>query len=103
MDREISLRRASSILVLLLSWYVLRADISHAQIYTFEPPQFTLGQTTPLLNVAPNFGLTNFLTSFTDAVDPNGYEITNFDENILMLGQWLFAPVVTSPLTLTFN
>src|SRR5262245_38251207 len=104
MEREISLRRVFSILVLLLSWYVLRADISHATIvdYLFEPPQFTLGQTTPFLDVAPNFGPTTFLTSFTDDVDPNGYQITN-DVNENVLGQSLFAPVVTSPLTLAFN
>src|SRR5438874_1468328 len=41
--------------------------------YTFETPNFTLGQTTPLLNVAPNIGDATFRTSFAAATDPAGY------------------------------
>ncbi|MBV8131912.1 MAG: VPDSG-CTERM sorting domain-containing protein [Alphaproteobacteria bacterium] len=84
----------------------LGAGVSDAApiIYSFEAPGFLLGQTTPLLNKPPDAaGPPTFTTSFTDAVDPNGYQITNIPENGLMVGQSLFAPIVTSPLTLTFN
>jgi len=43
-------------------------------VYTFAPPQFTLGQTTPLLNIAPNSGDPAFNTSFTDF--PLPFQIT---------------------------
>lgn len=71
-------------------------------IYTFEAPQFTLGETTPLLNRAPNTGNATFATSFTSAT-VNGYEISNFDPNTLMVGQILYAPTTTDALNLTFN
>ena len=71
--------------------------------YTFESPNFSLGQTTPLLNVAPNVGAGTFLTSFTDTIDATGYSITNIQENALMTGQSMFALTAISPLTLTFN
>lgn len=34
-------------------------------IYTFEKPNFTLNQTAPLLNIAPNTGVPGFDTSFS--------------------------------------
>jgi hypothetical protein len=37
-------------------------------IYTFEAPVFTNGQTTPILNAAPNTNPGTFLASFTDIV-----------------------------------
>ncbi len=40
------------------------ADVA---VYTFESPQFTTGQATPLLDVAPNSGPSTFLASFTSA------------------------------------
>jgi hypothetical protein len=86
--------------------YALGASVSEAApiIYSFEAPDFLLGQTTPLLDKPPDAaGPPTFTTSFTDAVNPDGYQITNIAENALMVGQSLFAPIVTSPLTLTFN
>ncbi len=47
----------------------LAAASAHAgaydYIYTFEKPNFTLNQTAPLLNVAPNTGVPGFDTSFS--------------------------------------
>ena len=84
----------------------LGAGVSYAApiIYSFEAPVFTLGQTTPLLNKPPDAaGPATFLTSFTDAVDANGYVISNVHNNNLMVGQTLFELTATSALTLTFN
>jgi hypothetical protein len=91
---------------MVLCLYALRTGVSDAApiIYSFEAPDFLLSQTTPLLNKPPDAaGPPTFTTSFTDAVNPNGYQITNIPENGLIIGQSLFAPIVTSPLTLTFN
>jgi len=71
--------------------------------YTFETPNFTVGQTTPLLNMAPNIGPTTFLTSFTDPVNTNGFAISSSDNNSLMVNQALLEQTATSALTLTFN
>ncbi len=72
-------------------------------IYTFEAPEFTNGQTTPILNAPPNSGPATFLTSFTDTSTTNGYSISTSLMNNLMMGQALLEPSATSPLTLTFN
>jgi hypothetical protein len=69
-------------------------------VYTFEAPQFTLGQPTPLLNKAPNSGDPAFNTSFTSA---GAYQITNLDNSGVIVGQALFAPTTTELLQLTFN
>lgn len=81
----------------------LPATGSADAIYTFESPEFTNGQTTPLLSIPPNAGPATFLTSFTDLVDANGFLITTVAENALMVGQALLEPTATSALTLTFN
>ena len=61
-------------------------------VYTFEAPQFTLGQTTPLLNKAPNSGNPAFNTSFTTA---GTYVITNADQSGVIVGQALLnQPIV---------
>lgn len=73
-------------------------------IYTFEPPQFTVGQTTPLLNRAPNSGLATFRASFTSSPTAGGFLIANFQPNVLFSGQSLFDPLLPADvLTLTFN
>jgi hypothetical protein len=79
-------------------------------VYTFEEPQFTLGQTVPLLNKAPNSGDPAFSTSFTSS---GNYQITNSDLSGGIVGQALFEPltfplpIVPPPpgslLQLTFN
>jgi hypothetical protein len=56
------------------------------EIYTFEAPQFTLGQTAPLLNIAPNSGDAAFNTSFTSA---GLYQIINVDFSAVIVGQAL--------------
>jgi hypothetical protein len=74
-------------------------------LYTFEGPQFTVGETTPLLNRSPNVGSAAFQTTFTASPAAATFEITTFIPNVLFNGQSLFdglgAP--TDPLTLTFN
>jgi hypothetical protein len=62
--------------------------------YTFEAPNFLFGQTTPLLNRAPNVGDPTFLASFTSAPAPNGLQITVGGQNPLLVGQVLFEPSV---------
>jgi hypothetical protein len=80
-----------------------RADVVS---YTFEAPNFAFGQPTPIINAPPNVGNPAFLTTFRDVADPGGATITNttsFQPNNLMMGQFLFEPNSTGPLTLTFN
>jgi hypothetical protein len=78
-------------------------------IYTFEAPQFTLGETTPLLNQAPNSGDPAFRTSFTvdETFLPSTFEITNLNNSGVIVGQALFQPflpaIANHTLTLTFN
>jgi hypothetical protein len=77
-----------------------------SNIYTFEAPQFTSGQATPLLDEQPNSGSTTFTTTFADAADPGGALIVGtglFHPNPLMVGQFLFQLTSTGPLTVTFN
>ena len=98
--------RLSLISVIILCWCVLGVGVSDAApiIYSFEPPGFTIGQTTPILNEPPDAaGPANFTTSFTDTVDANGYVISNAHQNNLMVGQALLEPTATSALTLSFN
>jgi hypothetical protein len=78
-------------------------------IYTFEAPQFTLGETTPLLDQAPNSGDPAFRTSFTvdQTFVPGTFEITNLNNSGVIVGQALFQPflpaIANHTLTLTFN
>jgi len=70
-------------------------------IYTFEAPQFTLGETTPLLNQAPNSGDPAFKTSFTST---GTYQISNQGGSGVIVGQSLFQmnfPAMA--LSLTFS
>ncbi len=72
--------------------------------YTFAAPQFTTGQTTPLLNRAPNFGSPTFLTSFTSGPAAGEFEIAFFQPNPLFTGNSLVAPGgVFDTLTISFN
>ena len=64
-------------------------------VYTFEGPQFTLRQTTPLSNIAPNSGDPAFNTSFASA---STYQIV-----VGQAGQSLSGGAATEPLQLTFN
>jgi hypothetical protein len=78
-----------------------RADAT----YTFEFPQFVVGQLTPIPDQAPNSGNPAFKTSFTDAGDPGGAVIDStlfFNPNHLMVSQFL-EEQSTGPLSLTFN
>ena len=60
--------------------------------YTFEAPVFTAGQTTPLLNVAPNSGDASFRASFTSAPTAGGFQVSSFVPNPLFSGNGLFDP-----------
>jgi hypothetical protein len=81
----------------------LASQAAHATpvIYTFESPNFTVGQTTPLLNVAPNVNPGTFLASFTDAA--NGFQITNTLAASNITGQALTSPPIREALSITFN
>lgn len=71
-------------------------------IYTFEVPQFTVGQTTPLLNVAPNIGDPTFDTDFTASNEL--FLIIGAPLNTLFSGQNLQDPTgVPDTLTLVFS
>src|ERR1051326_2652602 len=73
--------------------------------YSFESPQFAVGQTTPILNVAPNVNPGTFLASFTDANPPDFYEIQgSLQPNNLFSGQYLIElHSQTDALNIVFN
>lgn len=81
----------------------LASQAAHATpvMYTFESPNFTVGQTTPILNVAPNVNPGTFLASFTDAA--NGFQITTVLQASNMTGQALTSPPPREALSITFN
>ena len=98
-------RRFGAILPAALALLGLGAS-AHAQTatYTFEAPVFTEGQTTPLINVAPNSGDAAFRASFTSAPTPDGFGILTVTPNPLFTGQALVAFFVPSDsLTIAFN
>jgi hypothetical protein len=71
-------------------------------LYTFEAPQFVVGQLTPIGPTAPNSGDPSFTTSFGNAADPDGASIADGYPSPLFSGQFL---VTYDPgaLALTFN
>ena len=82
------------------------ASAAHAAVvtYTFESPNFALGQTTPLTNVAPNIGPSSFLTTFTASPTTNGFVIANFQPNPLLSGLILYDPTApVDTLSIGFN
>jgi len=70
--------------------------------YTFEAPQFTAGEVTPLVNRAPNVGSASFQASFVSAV-AGSYTITGFVPHPLFSGQSLVSPTIPNVLTISFN
>jgi hypothetical protein len=79
--------------------------------YTFETPQFTLNETTPLLNRAPNSSTGSlgaaFLTTFTGTPNASGLTVnttSSLAPNGLFSGQYLYVPSTTNEvLTMSFN
>src|SRR4029079_7157275 len=69
--------------------------------YTFDAPNFTLEQNTPMLNVPPNIGAGTFTTSFTSL--SNDFTISSAQQNGLISGQALLEPISTAALTLNFS
>jgi len=70
--------------------------------YTFEAPQFTFGEVTPLVNRAPNVGSASFQASFVSAA-AGSYTIATFAANPLFSGQSLVSPTIPNVLTISFN
>jgi hypothetical protein len=70
-------------------------------IYTFEPPRFTSGETTPLLDRAPNVGDPTFQTDFT--ASSGVFQILAFVPNPLFSGLSLFDPAIGDTLILMFS
>lgn len=70
--------------------------------YTFEAPQFTVGEVTPLLNRSPNVGAASFQASFVSAV-AGSYQILVFPANPLFSGNCLVSPLTPNLLTITLN
>ncbi len=98
------MRRCFSSLCLLL--FVTSAALSvnaDTVTYTFESPQFTLNERTPLVSRAPNSGLNTFRSSFTSSFEANSFQISDFPTNVLLSGQMLYAPSTSDSLTISFN
>jgi hypothetical protein len=73
--------------------------------YNFEAPNFTGGQLTPLVNVAPNIGPGTFLTTFAGSPTGNGFGVAAGFPSPLFSGQFLveLGGAVADTLLLTFN
>ncbi len=73
--------------------------------YTFESPQFVIGQTTPLLNRPPNIGLLTFQASFTSSPNANGFAVIGSGSfNTFIVGQSLQGQGQPADvLTISFN
>src|SRR5262245_33949004 len=77
----------------------LRADII---TYTFDAPQFTVGQATPLFNRAPNSGPNTFLANFQTTA--GSMSVTTNPLNVLMSGPILQdLTFVPKSLNISFN
>lgn len=70
-------------------------------IYTFSAPQFTLGESTPLNDRAPNVGDPTFQTDFTGT--GSGFQISTFLPNPLFSGQTLVDNAGGDTLMLVFS
>jgi hypothetical protein len=103
MQRRTSTFISSAIVVLALT--ATRAYATGIVEYTFEAPQFTVAELTPILNVAPNVNPGTFLASFTDANPPDVYGIAGVNQpSSLFSGQYLVQLMgQTDALNLTFN
>lgn len=77
-----------------------------ANLYTFDGPQFSAGEATPIGPTAPNVGDPTFTTAFAASGDPGGADIApgGFPSS-LFSGALLVTEGVGGggPLTLTFN
>ena len=71
--------------------------------YTFESPQFLVGQTTPLLNESPNIGSPTFQASFTSSPNAIAFQITGPTFSSPFSGQSLLAPGPAAPNTLSIT
>lgn len=100
--RRLLVRMAVAIFA--VAWTASRADATSIA-YTFESPQFTFGETTPLTNRAPNVGPASFLTTFASSPTANGFTVFGGSlPNVLFSGQHLIDPIgVADTLLLTFN
>ena len=95
MIRNIAARKCACIAFALACAFTLSGvGIVEAQVvtYTFEPPNFAAGQTTPLLNRNPNAGFAAFAASFTALPTANGFIVDAFVPNPLFSGLCLFDP-----------
>ena len=70
--------------------------------YTFEAPEFTEGEVTPIFNRPPNVGDPSLQATFASFV-PAVYAITRFEPNSLFSGQCLYSPSATNILRIGFN
>lgn len=98
--------KIASLLSLTASLAVLAAlqpATAAPQTYTFDAPNFAAGESTPMLNRAPNIGDASFRTDFTAGTTPP-LSVLNFQPNTLFSGLSLTSPSLSlSTLTMTFN
>ncbi|MDQ3252584.1 MAG: PEP-CTERM sorting domain-containing protein [Acidobacteriota bacterium] len=99
------MRRCFRILCLLLFFTSATLSVNADTVtYTFEAPQFTSFEPTPLLDRAPNSGLSTFRASFISSPDTTAFQISTFQPNVLFSGQMLYDPgFPIESLRLSFN
>jgi hypothetical protein len=94
-----------NLLALFIAGIIARTEAATVT-YTFEPPAFAAGQTTPFLNYAPQIGSSSFRANFTSSPSANGLVIGTIAASPLFSGQCLFdplPPVGVNTLTITLN
>ena len=79
--------------------------VARAQTVTYDFAQFTPGQATPLLNVAPDVGSSSFEASFTSNPNTAAFVVLDFLPNGLFSGNSLVEQtgVLGNTLTVTLN
>jgi hypothetical protein len=103
---KVNIMRRFWLAVALLGMLLLTAGRAEgvSVTYTFEQLGVS-GETTPLLNMAPDAGQSSFRANFTSAPTANGFLVASFQPNPLFSGNSLFEPLgsVGNTLTLAFN
>lgn len=99
--------------VVLMSLVHATATRADSISYSFDSPQFTPGETTPLLNRAPDNGPAGFVASFTSSSGINGFQLYEvFPEyrtvpvpnpNPSISGQQIIGGGYNDALTVLFN
>jgi hypothetical protein len=96
--------RLGAFAVLAVCGLCARAVPAATVTYSFDAPDFVVGQTTPFVNKAPSTGSTTFRASFTSASNPAGFLIVPVDSTDFFTGNVFYDLALPGDaFTMTFN